>query len=197
MIKNLIKRLCATGTKSLLFGGHCILIHPFFVALAWHKLYGFPFNPKLWLAFFVHDLGYWGRERLDDQDGELHPELGAQIMHKICDKDGSNHWYNFSLYHSRFYAKRDNANPSRLCWADKYALCLTPIWLCVLLSRLSGEIHEYRELHSNPNNKYIKEGIQYINTNINNDYDLFQSFKEENCRIIRECLKNELINVVI
>jgi len=48
------------GTKGVLFGGHCFFIHPWFVALAWWRLYGFPFDPKLWIAFFVHDIGLLG-----------------------------------------------------------------------------------------------------------------------------------------
>lgn len=50
------------GTKSVLFGAHCFLIHPLFVAAAWTKLYGFPRDIRLWAAFFVHDLGYWGKQ---------------------------------------------------------------------------------------------------------------------------------------
>lgn len=32
------------GTKSVLYGAHCFIIHPWFVALAWWKLYGFPWD---------------------------------------------------------------------------------------------------------------------------------------------------------
>ena len=45
------------GTKSVLFGAHAFWLHPFFVAVAWTRLYGFPWDPRLWVAFFVHDLG--------------------------------------------------------------------------------------------------------------------------------------------
>ena len=30
------------GTKSVIFGVHAILVHPFFVAYAWSRLFGFP-----------------------------------------------------------------------------------------------------------------------------------------------------------
>lgn len=70
-----------TGTKSILYGAHCFLLHPFFVAAAWIKLYGFPWDPRVWVAFFVHDLGYWGKPNMDGTEGETHPELGAKIMH--------------------------------------------------------------------------------------------------------------------
>jgi hypothetical protein len=48
------------GTKSVLFGAHCFLIHGFFVARGWWTLWGFPWDARLWAAFFIHDLGYLG-----------------------------------------------------------------------------------------------------------------------------------------
>jgi len=74
-----------TGTKSLLYGAHCFLLHPVFVAIAWIKLYGFPWDPRIWIAFFVHDLGYWGKQNMDGPEGKIHPELGARIMHFLFD----------------------------------------------------------------------------------------------------------------
>lgn len=46
------------GAKSILWGAHCWFIHPCFVAWAWWRLYGFPRDARLWVAFFVHDLVY-------------------------------------------------------------------------------------------------------------------------------------------
>lgn len=74
------------GTKSILFGAHMWCIHPWFVALAWWKLYGFPKDIRLWVAFFVHDLGYWGKPNMDGPEGEEHVWLGAIIMHRLFDK---------------------------------------------------------------------------------------------------------------
>lgn len=71
------------GTKSVLFGAHCWFIHPWFVAAAWSKLYGFPTDPRLWVAFFVHDLGYLGKPNIDGPEGETHVELGAKIMSRF------------------------------------------------------------------------------------------------------------------
>jgi hypothetical protein len=68
------------GTKSILYGAHCFLIHPFIVARAWWRLYGFPWHPLLWLSFFVHDLGYIGKPNMDGPEGKRHPFLGADIM---------------------------------------------------------------------------------------------------------------------
>ena len=74
------------GTKSVLFGAHCFFIHPLFVAAAWRKLYGFPKDWRLWLAFFVHDLGYVGKPNMDGPEGESHVELGAAIVHRCFDR---------------------------------------------------------------------------------------------------------------
>ena len=36
------------GTKSVLYGAHCAVVHPWFLAAAWWKLYGFPWDIRLW-----------------------------------------------------------------------------------------------------------------------------------------------------
>lgn len=157
------------GTKSVLFGAHCFILHPFFVAAAWWKLYGFPWDPRLWVAFFVHDLGYWGKPNMDGEEGEQHPYWGAKLMHRLFDgrkivKVGAvqgvdangqtksfgifksiddTKWYEFTLYHSRFLAKRNGAQYSKLCVADKLAIALTPAWLYLPMVRATGEIKEY------------------------------------------------------
>jgi len=137
------------GTKSVLFGVHCFLVHPWFVLAAWWKLYGFPFDPRLWVAFFVHDLGYLGMPNMDGPEGESHPWTGAKIMSFLFTKHTwgryptPNRWGDFCLYHSRFLAKRHGARPSRLCMADKLAVTLTPAWLYLPMARATGELREY------------------------------------------------------
>ena len=32
------------GTRSVLYGAHCAVLHPWFLAVAWSKLYGFPWD---------------------------------------------------------------------------------------------------------------------------------------------------------
>lgn len=130
------------GTKSVLYGAHAFWLHPWFVALAWWRLYGFPLDPRLWLAFFVHDLGYFGKPNMDGPEGETHPQWGAWVLGVI----GGQWWHDFVLLHSRFYAKKLGREPSLLCVADKFAICLTPAWLYLPMVRLTGEIHEYRSL---------------------------------------------------
>lgn len=148
------------GTRSVLYGAHCFWLHPWFVALGWWKLYGFPWDPRLWVAFFVHDMGYLGKPNMDGEDGERHPELGARIMTALFDQGGDRareqrwrggegtpdlgRWGRFTYYHSRFLAKRWGAHPSRLCFADKLSICLTPWWIYRWTAGLTGEIREYR-----------------------------------------------------
>jgi len=127
------------GTKSVLIGAHCFFIHPFFVAWAWWRMYGFPWDYRLWCAFFVHDLGYWGKGDIDGQEGKKHPELGGVIMECLFGEE----WGMFTLCHSRHYAKMKGLPVSPLCFADKMALKLTPSWLYLPLVRLTGEIDLY------------------------------------------------------
>lgn len=148
------------GTKSVLFGAHQFLLHPIMVAVAWWMLYGFPCDPRLWVAFFVHDLGYWGKPNMDGPEGEQHPRLGASIMSALFDWEGLLTWRDFTLYHSRFMCRRHNAAYSRLCVADKLATCITPRWLYLPLANFSGEVHEYMGLRNSPGGpKYGREPI--------------------------------------
>lgn len=209
------------GTKSVLFGAHCFLIHPFFVLISWWKLYGFPWDPRLWIAFFVHDLGYLGKPNMDGDEGETHVELGAKIMsifdykyiirniHTIYrdypyyTKRGykevysigefslimrnTKNWSNFSRYHSRFYAKKENVQPSKLCFADKYAICLEPSWLYLPRVNWTGEIHEYmklaesRNLAGEPQNRY-----ESMKLTTKTQKDWFQSVKSYLTRWVEE-----------
>lgn len=165
-----------------MFGAHCFLWHPLFVLRAWIKLYGWPWDPRIWIAFFVHDLGYWGKPNIDGHEGRLHVEFGARVMHWLFDrpkvekhvepyctrlqyeklfKEGwkpyqvigphlffkrkihPTTWHDFCLYHSRYYAKKNGAKPSQLCFADKLSICLIPQWLYLLAVNATGEIKEY------------------------------------------------------
>lgn len=130
------------GTRSVLFGAHQFIIHPLFVAFAWWKLFGFPFDPRLWIAFFLHDLGYFGKPNMDGPEGEEHPYFAAHVMGFLFGAE----WYDFCLYHSRFVAKRAGQSFSRLCVADKLAVALEPWWLYLPRVIISGEIIEYMRL---------------------------------------------------
>jgi hypothetical protein len=127
------------GTKSVLFGAHAFYLHPFFVAAAWAQLFGFPWDPRLWFAFFLHDLGYIGKPNMDGDEGEQHPYWGAFVMGALFGR----RWYEFTLAHSRYLAKRIGVKPSPLCIADKLAIALTPAWLYLPMVRATGELEEY------------------------------------------------------
>lgn len=147
------------GRRSVIFGVHQFLIHPFFVFLAWWELYGFPRDPRLWIAFFVHDLGHfaYNSKMMDDEEGERHVEWGANLMRRWFGDE----WGDLCLYHSRFYARKNDHPISRLCVADKLAMSLEPFWLYLPRVLLSGEIHEYRKGSATPQqnkgSKYIGE----------------------------------------
>jgi len=129
------------GTRSVLFGVHNIFIHPITVGIAWWKLYGPPFDPRLWIAFLVHDLGYLGKSSVEGPIGETHVELGARIMSVLFGAS----WGEFCRRHSRYYARSRGLRISRLCVADKLAFVLTPAWLYLPMARASGELAEYME----------------------------------------------------
>ena len=141
-----------TGTKSILFGSHQFIIHPIVLFLAWWKLYGFPFDPRLWVVFAVHDLGYFSKPNIDGPEGEKHVEFGANIVGRLFGPA----WRDLCLYHSRFYAKRSNKLFSRLCVADKLAIVLEPWWFYLPRIWLSGEVKEY--VNAASLEKYANEG---------------------------------------
>jgi hypothetical protein len=167
------------GTRSVLYGYHCIFLHWFFVAWGWFSLNGFRrvrigtvsklkspswvddqvpitrieravftslLDYKLWLAFLLHDIGYWGKPNMDGPEGESHPRVAAVWMARY-----GKVWHDFCLYHSRFYAKRDGAPVSPLCYADKVAFLKYPTWLLVALCSMTGETEEYLRNYARDN----------------------------------------------
>ena len=127
------------GTKSVLFGAHQFILHPIVIAISWTMLYGLPRDPRLFVAFLVHDWGYVGKGDMDGVEGESHPIRGAAIMRLLFGKA----WGDFTLYHSRFYARRRNHPYSRLAVADKLAATILPAWIYVPMVLATGEVQEY------------------------------------------------------
>jgi len=127
------------GTKSVLYGAHQFLLHPLFVAWGWWLLYGFPFDPRLWIAFIIHDLGYIGQPNLDGPEGKMHPNWAARFM----DRWFGESWGDLCFLHSRSMARWARRPPSRLCMADKMVTSLTPAWLYLPMARATGELEEY------------------------------------------------------
>jgi hypothetical protein len=126
------------GTLSVLVGAHQFVLHPVLVALAWWRLYGFPRDPRLWIAFVVHDLGYVGKPNMDGAEGETHVDFGARVMGLF-----GKGWADFCRDHSRYAAKRAGRQPSRLCIADKFVIVIEPWWLYLPRVALTGELKEY------------------------------------------------------
>ena len=128
------------GTKTLLFGCHQFLVHPFFVWCAWLKVYHKLPNPKEAICIFIHDWGYWGKIDIDGSEGEYHPRWAARWTARHLGQG----WGYFCMYHSKTLANRDRVQESRLCFPDKYGVTMAPIWWMVLAGKLSGETAEYR-----------------------------------------------------
>lgn len=177
------------GSRSILYGAHQFLLHPFFVLLAWVKLYGLPTWREL-VAIIIHDWGYWRSPNMDGPEGERHPIWAEMICVRLAElkkywwaNEWSRKWLEASRecrYHSRFIAKKDGVEPSRLCWADKLGTALYPTWLWVLLCTLTGEIKEYMDQR-----KYeIHLGI---NAPMDTPWQFFRRYKE----IAREWIANQ------
>lgn len=156
-LSRLVDRVLPVGPRSVLFGAHQFLIHPFYVNKAWVQLYKSKPTWRDRVAFFLHDLGYlcqWCRS-MDGSDGLLHPEWGARATSWLFDsritvyKDGhliterGTYWYNFCAGHSRHYAEHIGISYSPLMRPDKLATHLYPRWLYGLLMFLSDEYKEY------------------------------------------------------
>jgi hypothetical protein len=102
-------------------------------------MYGFPRDPRLWAAFFLHDIGYWNKTDLEGASGEAHVYAGARIMKSLFGPA----WGEFCLRHSRYWARKHGGSLSRLAAADKLAFVLTPWWLYLPMTRATGELAEY------------------------------------------------------
>jgi hypothetical protein len=128
------------GTRSTLFGVHHILLHPLLVWLAWVRLYRSLPTWRESVCILLHDIGYWGCNDMDGDQGSRHPELGAAIASHLFGEDARK----LVLFHSRFTANLYGEPVSRLCAPDKLVLFLYPAWLYTFLATLSGECKEYQ-----------------------------------------------------
>ena len=129
------------GTRSLLGGAHCFLVHPLMVFLAWRRLFGTPWDPRIWCACLLHDIGYFHRDEMDGPNGEEHVILGARIMGWLFGPE----WADECYCHSRYWSRRMGLPISRLCLADKLAFAMTPGWLYIPMARWTGELAEYMQ----------------------------------------------------
>lgn len=107
-----------------------------------HRIYASIWDPRLWVAFLIHDLGYVGKPNMDGEEGETHPEWAAKKMTQWFGTP----WGDLCRYHSRFYAKLHNRPVSALCYADKLAICMEPWWYYLPRVIATGEIQEYMRM---------------------------------------------------
>jgi hypothetical protein len=159
------------GTKSLLFGVHQVIWHPWTVLRAWRKLYG---RPAWWefVAIALHDVGYWGCPDMDGDIGQRHPVKGAHLSYRavlylsalgftlksplraLLDESYRFEAFDRSLFlaasahelaigHSRFYAEKYGVQLSKLFKADKLSVLEDPKRFYLLRARLSSEVYEY------------------------------------------------------
>src|SRR5262245_12082195 len=144
------------GTRTILFGVHQFLWHPFTVYRAWCWLYGR--RPNWWqtIAILTHDLGYWGKPNLDGEEGRKHPYGGAFFAEWLAEGvanllripnsiEYGNATYALALGHSKELCRKRNTIPSLLCWADKACVLFDPPWLYLLRTRLAGELSEFKK----------------------------------------------------
>lgn len=114
----------AQGTVSVLLGCHSPL-HSIMVLIAWCKLYRKP--PKLWQAccIFLHDIGHWGKNYLDNYEEKTHhAELGAKVAGKLFGKKG----YDLIIGHCSYNGQAR----SELYEPDKYSWIITPLWWMIM-----------------------------------------------------------------
>lgn len=108
------------GTVSVLFGCHSV-VHSILVVLAWRKLYGK--WPRLWqiVCIFLHDIGHWGLDYLDNPDEKKrHWIWGADIAEELFGIDA----YFFTAGH----CAHSGYPKSKLYKADKYSYYIAPTW---------------------------------------------------------------------
>lgn len=145
------------GTRTVLFGVHQFLWHPFTVYRAWCWLYGR--RPNWWqtIAIIVHDLGYLGKPNLDGKEGRQHPYGGAKLAAWLTKEIAvftqpenqvdafAKAAYELALGHSKELCRARQTIPSQLCWADKACVLFDPPWLYLLRTRLAGELSEFKK----------------------------------------------------
>jgi len=108
------------GTVSIILGCHS-LVHSLIVFVAWCRLYHSP--PNVWqtVCIFLHDIGHWGKDYLDDyEQKKQHAELGAKVSRFLFGRKG----YDLVIGHNPY----DGSPKSLLHDPDKYSWVIAPVW---------------------------------------------------------------------
>lgn len=149
------------GTISILFGCHSI-IHYYLVLLSWIKLY--KQLPKFWqfICIFIHDVGHFQLQYLDDfEDKKKHWEFGAKMALVLFGGKG----YTFLAGHCEY----SNYPKSKLYFVDKYSWYISSKkWLytnCIFEPKIAMG-YSYKEAVKLFKEQVIKsiESGKFINT---------------------------------
>jgi hypothetical protein len=112
--------LVKQGTISVMFGCHSP-IHSLVVIIAWYKLYHR--LPNWWqiICIFLHDIGHWGKDYLDNyEQKKQHAQLGAKIAKHLFGQKG----YDLIIGHNPY----EGTPKSKLFEPDKYSWVIAPTW---------------------------------------------------------------------
>jgi hypothetical protein len=114
---------------------------PIYGSLGVEAAFRVPWDPRIFIACVLHDIGYLSCEEMDGASGKEHVVLGARIMGWLFGR----RWAQECYCHSRCWSRRMGLPVSRLCLADKLAFAMTPAWLYIPMTQWTGELAEYME----------------------------------------------------
>jgi hypothetical protein len=129
------------GTVSVLVGCHSP-VHSVIVWVAWCKIYHKPPNTWQTVCIFIHDIGHWGKDYLDNVDEkEHHGDLGAKVAGKLFGQKG------FDLING--HNSYQGQERSQLFEPDKYSWVIAPVWwvasTCIFEPKLIRKGHTRKE----------------------------------------------------
>jgi len=108
------------GTVSVILGCHSP-VHSVLVWKSWRYLYGKTPSFKETICIFLHDVGHWGLDYLDDEgQKKVHWELGACLARCLFGNSG------YSLLAG--HCHHSGHPQSRLYKPDKYSWYIAPYW---------------------------------------------------------------------
>ncbi len=119
---------------------HNPIFHGIFVSLAWIKIYHKIPSFKEFVCIFLHDIGYIKQDIIDGEE-DKHPEMGAKICGQLFGKE----YHNLCIAHSRDYAEKLGLSLSKLGYADKYSVFITPNLFYFIVGYFGGEAKIYFE----------------------------------------------------
>lgn len=124
------------GTWSVLLGCHSP-VHSIIVTVAWVKLYrSFPAPWEL-VCIFIHDIGHWGKDYLNDyEEKKRHGIAGTKLAQRLFGEKG----HDLCAGHNEY----NGAKRSRLYDPDKYSWVIAPIWWL-----MSNQIFEPKLIRKN------------------------------------------------